>query len=379
MVDDALNHSENFMNFWKKTAIFIILFFVFVLLQRYTMSIGHLDLTILKNMFSIDIYALLAICVVFFFVAYVLASIFSIVSRLFKKVSIAKESESVKYLAWFVLNDLDSQKNLDMTKIISKHETLKNAILLKQDKSGMLQFKKTNVDFVDIYIIKKQINTFLNNGDNAQAVAMALDAVQNYHNFLNILQEELVMVALAAKKNNIAFSFDPKKYKYNFPLSFVEQYFVSLIFLDFELAENDEEKIKILENGNKNHSTNCEIAYKILEFVDQQHSQSKVIAIAKNLFSTHPDRRLAKFLLKFQIEFSDVVDITSNIDESSVEKAWLWLLVAVEKNLMDIAQSMVQKILTADDDNDIFEFLIKYRNKFLNDIYTISVLDSRMK
>lgn len=381
------------MNFLKKAAVCCVLFFACAWGQRCTSGIGHVDVQILKHFFSIDICALCAFVVVFVFAFLIflkLACVCSVVcKKLFPVVSEEDlDAASINALAHlFILADCDEAKidsaKIDLAevdkKIVVKHRILETILLLQRQLPLNRQSDLTNDPLIDAYITKHQIRELIKNCDIAGAVEKSLFAAKKYCKFLNVLQDELLSVAIAAKSGDLQFLFDPTKYKYNLSSEFIEKYSVQLILLDFEKTDGYDAKLKILEKGQQEHKYSSEISYRLLEFVGIEYSKKKAIELIKNIFASKPDRNLANFFVKFDLGFEKVWEIVCGIHENNIERLWFLLIVSLNQGLMEFAKDMLIRITKLDFSNDIFAYYIKYHEKFAHDVEILSILKGKVR
>ena len=375
------------LSFWKKTFVFIIFFVAFVVLQCYTESVGHFELDCFKNKFSVDLYVVLAGITAVWFAVFVVRSLGLWIVSLCVRERIDAELESINSIASLILsNDSDFLKSVDNVNIINKHKILKTAVILKREVAYSKTLDLTGVDIVDVYILRKQLADLIEKGDNHNAINIADKIIRKYKKLLNIAKEEILKVAVIARKNNIEFVFDPRKYKYDLPQSFVEKYLVELDMADYEAAENDELKLKILERSYKNYQNNSKVSMELLNFIfekyPEKYSEKKIIEILTHSFESKPNRKLAYNLLKIKRNdiFEVAQEITAKIPDNNVEKLWMLLIIATRLEFITKAKELIKKIVEVDTSDEILEFYVKYQNKLsANDCEVINILKGKVK
>ncbi len=370
------------MRFWKKFFAFVAMFIVFAVLQVYTESIGRFEVSVLDEKFSIEIYALLSSLIALAILLLILETVASTIAQLFRNKNSSFAEESIKSIAKLILSsDSDFENTIHNIKLSEKYKILRTALLLKRSANDLSKLDLTSVDFIDIYILKKRLQNLIDASENTKALELANHLIKRYSKYLKIVEEELLNVAVLAKKNNIDFAFNPKKHKYHLSRSFADRYFSALDLAAADMAASEDLKQNILERAHKHYPNNPDIAISLLNFAFGKYGDKKMIEILKHTFEQKPDRQLVHHLLKLKRNdaFEIAQEISAEVSSNNLEKLWFLLIVATKLDFISKANELIIKIVEIDATDDILSFYIKYQSKFSNETTILNALKKRIK
>ena len=304
---------------------------------------------------------------------------------LFFKNKTAEEIKSINAISKLIVADnYDFEHLFEKTTVIESLKILKIALALKRNLCHDKNFEKTGIHCVDIYIIKKDLQKSLKNGDLNSAINFASKIIRNYPDEINVVKEEILEVAKRAKRNLVAFNFDPSKFKYNLPQSFINEYSVELGLVSFEIANDNSQKLKILERLHRDYPANIDILCKLLDFVfendSEKYDEKKIADLLKETLSLNPNRKITKYILR--IKRNDIFELAQSmmtaVSDNNLEKLWILLEIATEKQFANRAKELLQKIIEIDKSSDIFKFFVEYF-EFLSSIPEINNLIRKVK
>ncbi len=372
------------MKFWRKFWLFVFTIVGFVLLQLFVNEIGRFEFSICEREFSVGIYVICISILAFWLICFSIKSFFIWFLSLFFKNKTAEEIKSINEIARLIVSsDYDFSNSFEKSNVIDSIKILKIALALKRGLCLEKNFDKTGIHCVDIYIIKLELKKFIKNGDLNSAINLANKIIKNYAEALNVVRDEILDVAKLAFKNNISFNFDPKKFKYDLPQSYIDIYFSSLEFVNFEMENDLERKLKILEKLHKNYPANVDILIKFLDFIFEntsvKYDEKKILHIIQSTISVNPDRRISKYLLKLNKSgmFEELQSMTAPVFDNNKEKFWMLLIIATEMKFISRAKELIRKLVEIDKTEDIYKFYIENLETLSMDSEIVSIIQKR--
>lgn len=350
------------MKIWRKFWFLLVLTLILAVLQFSMPEIGHLEFQVANKEFTIGIYAILTIWACIWLICFSIKSFFIWFISLFFKNKTAEEIKSINGLAKLIISDdFEFSRDFEKTFTTEHMNILKVALAIKRG-INFKNFDKTGLHCIDIYLIKSELKKFIKNGNINAAVSLANKVIKKYYENINVVSNELLEIAKLAKKNSIDFYFDPSKFKYNLPQSFVDQYNYSLELQDFDSEANFEKKLKIIERLRKNYPSNILILIKYLEFAFENNiEERKILYSIKETLKINPNRQIAKYLLK--INRKDILEIAqsylADISDKNIEKLWILLIISTKLEYIHIAKELIHKIIEIDQSDYLYKFYIK--------------------
>lgn len=370
------------MKVWRKFWFLLILTLILVLIQFSMPEIGHLEFSLANREFSIGIYAILTIWVFIWLICFSLKSFFIWFISLFFRNKTAEELKSVNGLAALIVaDDFDFSKNFEKTFVTENMNILKIALAIKRGIS-IKTFDKTGLHCVDIYLIKSDLEKYIKNGNIDLAVNLASKVIKSYSENVLIVFNDILEIAKLAKKNNISFCFDPSKFKYNLPQSYIEQYNYSLEFQNFELESDFEKKLKIIEKLRKTYPSNISVLIKYLDFAfENSIEEKKILHAVKEILHLNPDRQIAEYLLKTNRKdiFELAQSYMANVCDKNLEKLWILLTMATKLDYIHIAKDLIYKIIELDHSDELYKFYIKNQTILSKDEDIALIIAERLK
>ncbi len=369
------------MKIWRKFWSLLILTLIFVILQLSAPEIGHLEFSIINRDFSIGIYAIISIWTFVWLICFSIKAFFIWFVSLFFKNKTAEDTKSINGLAKLIVSDdFDFSREFEKTFTTENMSILKIAIAIKRG-LDIKNFDKTGLHCIDIYLIKSELEKYIKNGNINALINLANKAVKNYYENIGVISNEILETAKLAKKNNIYFYFDPSKFKYNLPQTFIDKYNYSLELQDFELESNFEKKLKIIERLRKNYPSNIIVLSKYLDFAFENNiEEKKILNSLKETLQLNPNREIAEYLLKTNRK--DIFELTqsylSNVSDKNVEKLWILLIISTKLEYVHIAKDLIRKITNIDQSDEIYKFYIKNHDILSKDKEIALIITERM-
>jgi hypothetical protein len=359
-----------------------------IILQAYAPSIGKIDIDCAGLIAHIEIYAVIASILIIFCSWITLKSILFAIYNCPLWRHKRTDEEIANILASLILSE-DREFTQRVSKIeVPRHlQVIKTSItLLRWSDDNKIEITDSaEVDIVNVHIIKRDLREYLRQGKVIESIKLANKAIDKYPKHTPIVRDEILEVALLAKRNQIGFRFDPRKFKYNLDPQFIEKYYVSVQLLEFHLEYKPEIQIKILEKAFDNYPANLNIVINFLEIITIQdvsdEMNTKIIDIIKRAFPLNPNRIMAYYLLKtdrkdlFEIVQTIVSFPTEILNDSNgsmpydiIEKAWFMLIISTKLNLISKAREII-KLYLADQMNaaDLAKFYVQNHNVLSKD------------
>ncbi|MDR1034877.1 MAG: hypothetical protein LBL32_03005 [Holosporales bacterium] len=341
------------MRFWERTFLFGAIILASILLQVLAPSIGYVEVNLSGYCVQIQNYALITGLLVVIFTCGILKAVYRLGRRCFIWIfGNRTDGGAANSMAALILADKHEFLPLAMRTMVPNHlRIIKTAIILLRESDKFEVMEETDVQIVNIHIIKQHIRKLLRQRDIAKSIKLIERALGRYARYVTVIQDEILEVAVNSKKNNIKFYFDPRRFKYNLASSFVEKYYVSLALLEFSIEHNNEAKLKVLEKVFSNYPSNYGVAITLLEFI-LEHEQTdslnkKVIDIIKQVFALNPNRTFANYLLKVNRKdlFEVAQTIVQPVAETNIERVWFMLIISIKLHLLAKAKEIIRQYL----------------------------------
>lgn len=367
------------MKFWRKFWFFALTIALFVFLQLFAKEVGRLEFSICGRDFSVGMYLISIAVLSFWLTCFCLKSFFVWFISLFFKNKTAEEIKSINSLARLIVaNDCDFRGLFEKLFITENLKILKVALALKRGLCTDKSFEKTGTHCVDILIIKRELGKFLDEGDLPSALNLATKTIANYPEELHVIQNEILETAKLARRNMLAFSFEPSKFKYNLPNCFVEKYHISIGLVDFELEGEHDRRIKILEKLHRDYPANVDILCRLLDFAGSEYTDKKILKTIEETISMNPNKKVAPYLTK--LNRSDIMEISqtimSEIPETNLEKLWILLIIAVTKKFTPRCRELLSKIAEQDKSSAVVEFFVDHFEFLSSDPEIVEIIKS---
>lgn len=357
------------MKFLRKFCIFIFAMAIVAILQMYAKELGRFEFVLCNRVFSISCYVICLGIISFYFVLFLAKSFYRGICSIFNQNEAIKEEKLIKGLARLIVSDdKDFMQLYEKTAVADNLRILKVALALKRNFNARKHFAKTGVRCVDIYIIRQEFRELLDAGEIMASITLAEDIMQNYSKEICIVKDELLEIAIKARKNNLEFNFEPSKFRYELTQKYINEYNVKLTLIDFEKTVNINKKFEILKRLHKEYVTRSDLLCLLLDFYDKYsqvghipYDTAWVLKTIEETISVNPNRIIATYLLK--IGRNDIFELAqsmmANISENNIEKNWILLQIAMEKRFNLQAKELAKRLIKTEELKDIRELITK--------------------
>lgn len=369
------------MKFWRKFWLLLILAGLFAVLQFSTSEIGHLEFSIANRNFSIGLYAILMMLDVIWLISFSIKSFFIWFVSLFFRNKTAEETKSINGLANLIVSDdFDFLQNFEKTFTTENMQILKIALAVKRGLNK--HFEKTGLHCIDIYLIKSELTSFIKNSNIISAIDLANKVIKSYYENISVVCYEILEIAKLAKKNSFNFTFEPEKFKYNLPKTFIDQYYCELGLLEFDLQPNVEKRLKIIEKLHKSYPASFNVLKSYLDIAFENNVEEKrILQAIKETLEINPNRQIADYL--FRINRKDIFEIVQsyliNIKDNNLEKIWTLLLLSTKLCYLHIAKELISKIIEIDKSDELYKFYIKHYTELSKEESIVSLITESIK
>ncbi|MDR2667344.1 MAG: hypothetical protein LBB34_04540 [Holosporales bacterium] len=353
------------MKFWKKFFAIIGTIFVFLVLELYSNEVCRIEFKVLERNFSIGFYVALLVVLSSWLALFSIKSFFTWLISIFCKDKTAGEMKSILGIAKLIMSSDRDFKNLfEKTEVVESMQLLKMVLALKRNLFKDKFIERTGIPSVDIHILKNTIRQSIEKNELKKAVDLATKISKSYREDVNVVKDEMLEVAKLARVNGLLFDFNPAKFKYGLPRNFVDEYFISLNLMDFELEQDQEKKRKIIEKIQKNNSTNIDVLKKFCDFflknTELECDEKKLLNAINGVISTNPHREVAYYMLK--LNRKDIFEVAQHmmmaVKDCNLEKLWLLLIIATRMNFVSKSKELIRSIMKIDKSYDILKFYI---------------------
>jgi hypothetical protein len=374
------------MSFLRKLFGFVVVIITLVVLQIYSKDASCLELHCFGKDFSIGIYFLVAGLLSLLFTIFFVKSFLKWLVLLFSKNKKTEEGKSIKQIAELIIaSDYDFVDLFKKTTVIDKFMPIKTTLSLKRNLAIGRNIDKTDISSVDIHIMKLRLKKLIDQNELYAAIELAYKVIKKYAEYLLVVQNEILEVAQLAKKNSISFCFDPRKFKYGLPQRFIDDYFISLGMINFDIESVIEKKLRIIEKLHREYPNNLSVLQTFLDFITVndsiKYNDKKIVDAMKETISVNPNRVLAYYLLKLNRKdgFELAQELTASVEDGNVERLWLLLIVATKMNFVTKAKELIKKIVEIDDSGDIFKFYMQNNEILSADNEILKMIIKRAK
>ncbi len=321
------------MKFVNKIFTLVILVGLCLALYAWTPSLGYVDIVFLKYKIYMDIYILIGVLGVLFFILNITFSIYRWFKKHFSSQNITVTKNSINELARCIALNGIGTFNVD-----NVFDVCKQALSVR---NGVSISRKTGISEIDIYNTK----LFLNNGISTKAlkidsiITVATSVINEYPAHVSLLKEELLRVAIEAKRAGKRFKFDPSSSKYKLQQEFIDTFDIKMGLTDIELTADVQHKIKILDRLNNKYTNNLEIMEKLLSILAiNTGNEEKILRLITEIFKIRPNRKLVTNFLQAcasktysEVSLLDIaLELLKPIANDNVEKLWFLLTVATK-------------------------------------------------
>ena len=321
------------MKFVHKIFTVVILVGLCLALYAWTPSLGYVDIVFLKYKVYMDIYILIGVLGVLFFLLNIIFSIYGWLKKHFSSQDITVTKNSINELARYIAMNGIGNFNVD-----NVFEVCKQALSVR---NGVPISRKTGILEIDMYNSK----LFLNNSISTKAlkidniIIVATSVIEEYPAHVSLLKEELLRVAIEAKRAGKKFKFDPSSSRYKLPQEFIDTFDIKMGLTDVELTADVQQKIKILDRLHKKYPKNLEVMEKLLNTLAiNTGNEERILQLIPEIFKIRPNRNLVTNFLQACADktYSDVslldtaLELLNPIANENVEKLWFLLTVATK-------------------------------------------------
>ena len=355
------------MKFLRKFCIFIFAIALLIILQMYAKEFGKFEFVLCNRVFSVGGYVICLGIVAFHFFLFLLKSICCGIYSIFRRDKTNKEEKSVKRLAKLIVaEEKDFAQLYEKTDVIDNLRILKVALAVRKNFTIERHFEKTGMHCIDIYIIRQELQELLNAGEIKASIALADDVIKNYAEEIHVIKDELLELAIKAKKNNLKFNFEHDKFKYELPQKYINEYDIRLNLVDFEMTNDVNKQFEILKRLHKEYVTRIDLLCLLLDFYEKYleaknipHDTNWLLKTIEETISVNPHRNVVKYLL--QIGRNDIFELAqsmmANISDNNAEKNWILLKLAIEKKFNLQAKELAKRLIKTEELRDIRELI----------------------
>ncbi len=363
------------MKFLKKLCFLLLTSFLFLFLEFFCVQVGQININICNEKCSIGLYAIVSAIFFMLFVYKTLQHIFSFINTIFLCDKKAEEQKSIRNIANLILsNDYEFKTQINKLKIQNNFNIIKTALILKRIPDDKRLIEKTGLKYIDIHIIKHNLKDKLNKFEIQDALKLADEVISQYSEYCPIVQDELLAVAKIARENNLKFSFNPQKFKYNLSQKFSEKFFEITKLIDCKKETDISKKCNNLEKFLRRYPWNNDALN--LYFDTIQKDIDKKIKFLQSIFKAYPNRVFSNLIVKSARK--DAFEISQQIakyaPEDNKEKILFLFDVAISSGHKQKANEIFKKLVQVEDITKIFMLYISKSDILDNDQEFVKML-----
>jgi uncharacterized integral membrane protein len=211
-----------------------------------------------------------------------------------------------------------------------------------------------------LFIRKAKINIqkLLKDNNMEEAVELAKTIINSYPKGVGLIINQIINLS-----GHCAFSFDPRKFKYELSPNDVTRYYLAIAMREYRESSD----IAALEKYNGLFPGNVKIA-SIL--INHYQNSKKALSIVKDGFAAVHDREFAYLLPKSEDVIDQAEDIVSCASENNIERLWFLCIVATENNLTSKAAERLNAVISSSECSidEVIKFCFLNYSKFANNI-----------
>ena len=373
------------MRFWRKFWLYVAVIAVIFLLWLFSPEFGRFECRVCSHEYTIGLYIICLALLSLRFIYFILKSVFTLVCSPFLKGELGQVTKSITALAKLAIaDDYDFRRTFAKTMVVDELVPLKTALALQRNLCCSQKFEMTGVPEIDVHIMRRELRKHLDSCNPPAAVELAAKIIRGYAGYIKVARDELLETAILALKHGLPFHFEPQKFKYDLPQSYIKKFLTSLGIAKFEMEAIPERKLKILEKLHKDYSENVDVSLHLLNFLfaneNLRYSENKMLPLVEQILEVSPDRRITKYLLK--LGRSDAFEIAQNAMAKlpdSKEKLWVLLEIALERKLNLKIKELLPKLLDVDKSLEPLRFCLAHVELFTTDNELASMVQKWMR
>jgi hypothetical protein len=249
-------------------------------------------------------------------------------------------------------------------RISEKYKSVKEAIICSSSERYCLlppllfnlSIEKNRLLF--IHKAKVNLQKHIKSNGIEEAVELVKMIIDSYPSGVNLIIDQIIELS-----EYHAFSFDPRKFKYELPPRDIARYYLAVAMREYR----DFDDILILEKYNNLFSGNVEV---VAILANNCQNNKKILSYIKDGFAAKQDRRFAYLLPKSELSLEQAEDIVSCVPENNIERLWFLCIVATENNLIGRASELISAIIASTECSvdEVIKFCFLNYSKFANNI-----------
>lgn len=363
------------MGFLGKFLTFIFLEILLFLLQLFAKEIGSLSFNFQGHEFKIGIYLVGIAIISAIFVIFIIKSSLSFVLNLFSTNKTSRDQKEISNVVKLIVsNDFEFMKLFPKVELSENLKVLKIALALKRNLLPGKFSEKTGIREVDILLQKRTLQILLNSGEINKAIELSNNIINHYPKGVKVIQEELLKISQNAIQNNLKFYFDPKMFKYELSQDYISKYIISIELIKSEQESDSKKKTSILERLHKSYPENNSILIELLK--TGNFNDKKTLELINDTISINPNRQISKYLIALNRNdiFEKTQSMLSQISNENIEKLWILLDIATQKEFLTKVKELISKLVIIDKSLDITKFYIKHQEFLSRDSEILNII-----
>lgn len=371
------------MSFIVKTLIYVVLYVLLLTASYFGVTLCEITAKFKYFDVSTNGIIILTALVSSFLISHIIKSILHFIRYLFTRNKEHDENQSIDNIVELIfhINNDNIFSIQDKYDISGKFKIIRDAILCQRCEEHKISgtfLKNDSTTNRELFIHQSNIivSNYIEMGHFEESLSIINNIIKNFPQYVYIIKENLLKIAISSIERDVIFQFDPKKSKYKLDDNFIEKYETSTS-LKIYYKKND---ATILEKMNKIYPQNFEIAKALLSHKKNEYSDKKIIDIIKKCYAISHNRNLAINLWEIQNK-SNISEIAKEIVETSkeniVDNLWFLCVIFLKLEQFSKVSAALKDIIIKNNNNinkDILKFYIKYYDQLSHDIELSSLI-----
>ena len=322
-------------------------------MQVYVNSIDPIEFSFLGYKVHIGVFTIGLLFCLKWLVKLIINSVCSFFIKVFLNNKSLGDKKSINNIAKLILLTHDEFVNIiRKTSITEKYKNITTSLIIKNNVKTNYLLNKTGEKEIDIHLLNNELAELLKLNKYSEALQLVNNILKQYKHEIAVIKDKILEIAKYAKENNIKFKFNPRKSKYKLDKEFINDYEIEMEMINFKIINDNNSKLKIVENLYKKFPLNKKIGLYLLKFLIEykptKYDDKKIISLVQSIFTANPNRDIAYLFIKLYNQnntFEISQETLKDIPNDNIEKVWFLLIIATNMKLFHIIKELIKNII----------------------------------
>ena len=358
-----------------------------VVMQVYVNSIDPIEFSFLGYKVHIGVFTIGLLFCLKWLIKLIINSVCAFFIKVFLNNKSLGDQKSINNISKLILTPHEDFSNtIRKTSISEKYKNITTSLIIKNNVKTNYSLNKTGEKEIDIHLLNNELTELLELNKYSEALQLVNNILKQYKHEISVIKYKILVIAKYAKKNNIKFKFNPRKSKYKLDKEFINDYEIELAMVDFQTINDNNSKLKIVENLYKkfplHEKTGLYLLKFLIEYKPIKYDDNKIINLIHSIFISNPNRNIAYLLVKLYNKnniFEVSQEILQDIPNNNIEKIWFLLIIATNMKLFHIIKELIKNIININSNETIEHNMSNSYNSKNNNIIQHNNIDQLNK